>query len=260
MPSNRRGGFNLAHQLNEYCEQIGLIPKKEDPETKKPASSAGKKNRKPTQKEGKIQEEELEAKRKETEQAQLQASLRIATDARYRSMDYYKRFGGTNSAHFQKMKNDDSKLKGQDPNAEERDVSQFAVEKRVVEEEPEWVKARQKPVCSVEERLEWNEVFDRQVKKLFVDFDLSEAPACRLNHLDRMHSWFKNHGAKQARQGQKAPNYLVQPRNDDMPPGSARNILSRLSDSSSVLKGVYTTPVFTVDKSPKFTKVVPFSS
>ena len=32
-----------------------------------------------------------------------------------------------------------------------------------------------------------------------VDFSLSDDPHCRTNHLDRLHSWFANHGRKPTR-------------------------------------------------------------
>jgi hypothetical protein len=89
---------------------------------------------------------------------------------------------------------------------------------------------QQKAVASVEERIEWQEKFDRSVRRLLVDFQLTDAPTCRLNHLDRMHAWFVDHGQKQARKVQKGPSYLMADRTDHMPAGSTRNLPAAAAD------------------------------
>jgi len=55
------------------------------------------------------------------------------------------------------------------------------------------------PETNIQGRTEWQESFDYRVRRLLQDIDLTEAPDCRLNHLDRMHEWFEEHGAKQTR-------------------------------------------------------------
>merc|ERR550514_2462194 len=89
------------------------------------------------------------------------------------------------------------------------------------------VKAKSDDAASVTERIQWQEAFDKSVRRLFVDFELSDTPSCRLNHLDRMHSWFTEQGAKQARKAQKGPSYITADRSGVMPAGSTKNIPSR---------------------------------
>lgn len=102
---------------------------------------------------------------------------------------------------------------------------------------PEREKLLQK-MAGVEDRIEWQTCFDKSVTRLMIDFDLSHVPQCKMNHLDRMHSWFKEHGGKQERKTKKAPNYLVADRGSgNVPPGSTVNIPSKLSDTTLILAG-----------------------
>merc|ERR1719433_777619 len=43
--------------------------------------------------------------------------------------------------------------------------------------------ARNPPAC-LADRVDWQECFDQQLRRLFVNFELTQSPGCRLNHLD----------------------------------------------------------------------------
>merc|ERR1712183_161259 len=58
-------------------------------------------------------------------------------------------------------------------------------------------------------RVEWEESFRSNVKKLMVDFKLTSDPSCRLHHLDRLHNWFTKEGKKQTRKEKPAPSFLT---------------------------------------------------
>jgi len=81
-----------------------------------------------------------------------------------------------------------------------------------------------KTVATVDNCLEWQECLDHEVRRLFLDFQLSDVPACRLNHLDRMHNWFVQHGGKQARKAREGPSYLTADRDGKMWEGSTRDL------------------------------------
>lgn len=84
--------------------------------------------------------------------------------------------------------------------------------------------SRAKAISDLSDRVGWQLAFDSNMKKLLVDFDLTEEPSCRLNHLERMHDWFTTHGQKQARKAKPAPNYISldrQTHGADKPAGSA---------------------------------------
>mmetsp|Transcript_101131 Transcript_101131/g.182532 ORF Transcript_101131/g.182532 Transcript_101131/m.182532 type:complete len:265 (-) Transcript_101131:130-924(-) len=92
------------------------------------------------------------------------------------------------------------------------------------------------------ERPEWQETMDRKIKRLMVDFDLSDVPSCRLNHLDRMHNWLTNFGggiAQSAAPG--SPGYLTANRNSrqPLPAGSTSNIPVGLHPTTEMLKTMY---------------------
>jgi len=87
----------------------------------------------------------------------------------------------------------------------------------------------------VTRRDEWQETLGRSVKKLLLDFDLSEAPKCRLNHLERMHSWFQCHGKAAERNPNLGPNYLTTARYGPPPPGSTRGFTHTMSNATRAL-------------------------
>lgn len=91
---------------------------------------------------------------------------------------------------------------------------------------------------NIQGRIQWQEDFDLTTKRMMIDFELSEGDAkCRLNHLDRLHDWFKESGGKQARKAEKAPNYLTTKKNDPPSPGSARSVQGPLSSTAVILAG-----------------------
>jgi hypothetical protein len=90
------------------------------------------------------------------------------------------------------------------------------------------------------DRIKWQEAFDKSVNQLLIDFDLTHEPSCRLNHLDRMHHWFLEHGGKQQRKAKKAPSYLTADRTASrMPAGSTRDVGGKLGGTSQLLAGSY---------------------
>merc|ERR1719436_269612 len=97
----------------------------------------------------------------------------------------------------------------------------------LVDHHEELERNHEKPVSDLGSRIRWQEGFERNLKLLMVDFELSEVPSCRLNHLDRMHEWFTEHGAKQMRKVKKGPSYLTADRGQEMPAGSTKNIAAR---------------------------------
>jgi len=74
------------------------------------------------------------------------------------------------------------------------------------------------------DHLEWQESFDVKVKKLFIDFELTNSPNSRMNHHERMHDWFAVHGQKEIRKSKGGPSFLTADRTRSMPPGSTANI------------------------------------
>mmetsp|Transcript_38448 Transcript_38448/g.86681 ORF Transcript_38448/g.86681 Transcript_38448/m.86681 type:complete len:241 (-) Transcript_38448:197-919(-) len=193
------------------------------------------------------------------EEKQVFKSLQISHDTRYDAMDYYRVHGGTASStgHFARICQINRRMHGL-PEVK-KTLGDGASLQDLVElelEEPvnDWERVAYTPAASVAERIEWQESFDKEVKRLFVDFELTDQPACRLNHLDRMHSWFTEHGAKQARKVVKGPNFLVMDRKGRLPPGSTKNIPTKLSNTTQVLASEFTSPYNTASGNAKFGK------
>lgn len=88
-----------------------------------------------------------------------------------------------------------------------------------------------------QDAAKWEQAFNGSVKRLLVDFDLSEDPKYRLNHLDRVHNWFVAHGHKKSRKVQKTPNYLKVEKNEPVPAGSTVHVSGQLSNTSLILAG-----------------------
>jgi len=177
----------------------------------------------------------------ETERREREAlrSLRIKNDERYMNMEFYKEAtNGNSNTHFARLCN--NVVDGVSPEV----VDAVKIFSRIKEAQellnPESMSGRQKEaaVSDLGDRKEWQENFDRTVKRLLVDFDLSDQPRCRLNHLDRMHSWFVENGAKQARKVQPGPNFLTAQRDERMPPGSTQGFTG-MSPTSMQLAGAY---------------------
>lgn len=93
---------------------------------------------------------------------------------------------------------------------------------------------------SIDGRIAWQDSFDSTVNRLMVDFSLSDDPDCRLNHLDRLYSWFKGHGQKQVRKVRASPGFLTVEKNAPPAMGSTRNVTAPLSNTSLVLADTMT--------------------
>lgn len=162
-------------------------------------------------------------------------SLQLKNDERYERMDYYRAHGGTSSTsgHFVELKKTGRRMVGRveelpdvKPDSTANDIAI-----RALEDEQDGVGElfqipRQRTV-DIESRMQWQASFDRHVKRLFVDFNLSDVPSCRLNHLERMNNWFQEQGGKQERKSAQGPCFLVADRGSVMPPGSTKNIPDR---------------------------------
>jgi hypothetical protein len=140
---------------------------------------------------------------------QLQ-SLRLANDPQYKEMQHYNMRGG---GHFERLMNGQEKRSSQAVSLLDPDAVLTG---------------------SFQGRAQWQDSFDKTVKRLLVDFDLSEEPSCRLNHLGRMHDWFVTHGGKQQRKERAAPDFIRVQQNAALPPGSARNCGNRSFGASRI--------------------------
>lgn len=158
-------------------------------------------------------------------------SLQMPHDERYDAMDHYRQHGGTadGTGHFARICQRNRKMHGLTEQAKK--VTQNAdfgdIATREVEDETfdfDGERILRVAEASVAKRVDWQESFDREVKRLFVDFELTESAGCRLNHLERMHTWFTQHGAKQTRKDQKGPSYILVEDNSAPLPGSTRHV------------------------------------
>jgi hypothetical protein len=93
-----------------------------------------------------------------------------------------------------------------------------------------------------EGRAAWEETFRTTLKRLVLDFELSDDASCKYHHLDRLHNWFveQTPAFERVQRPGEAPNYLSL----DIPrggfpgrwaKGSPRNIDTPLSDECVVL-------------------------
>jgi len=166
--------------------------------------------------------DERSAKEIATEECERLKSLQLKEDRRYKKMDFYRQHNDK-SEHFSKIRKSIAPVEFVPP-----PFSEDLPLPRVPE--PEERTPRPK-AASVEERIEWQEAFDSSVKRLMIDFQLTDVPAARLRHLDQMADWFTDHGGKQARKVQKGPNFLVAERDGSMPAGSTKNVPSATGTS-----------------------------
>lgn len=171
-------------------------------------------------------------------------SLQIKTDERYAAISHYRDNGGTASStgHFARLVQTNRKLMGLPEKeivlgekSDFNDVSHWDIETQEAAGE----RAPRQSAACVGDRIEWQESFDHNVRRLLVDFQLSDVPDCRLHHLDRVHEWFEEHGGKQVRKARQAPSYLTVDRSGRMPPGSTKHISSPLSTTSQILSGTF---------------------
>lgn len=182
---------------------------------------------------------------KQIKEDDMTRSMQIGIDERFLKMNHYRNHGGSKADHFSRLTGKNRQLQARGDKLKSEDVDEevefkdlMAMEEEVENDEP-W-QIRKKPACSVNDRVEWQESFDRKVNNLFMDFQLSDAPHCRLNHLERMDKWFSNHGAKQTRKATRGPSYLTVEKGAVPPIGSARTIPSSLGSTSQILAGSYT--------------------
>merc|ERR1712008_568030 len=174
----------------------------------------------------------------DTEEAILR-SLRLKTDTRYETMQRYRDEGGmhSSSSHFQRMLKRSRRMNGL-PETEtvlKKDSSHAAMaqwNREFEESDVAMTKEVHEPTATIQDRINWQHGFDHSVRRLLQDFDLSDSPGCRLNHLERMHHWFQQHGAKTARKAERGPNFLTMDRNSSPAPGSAMHRPSPSSPSA----------------------------
>lgn len=156
---------------------------------------------------------------------QVQQSLRLRNDPRYKEIEHYAEVQSKGTGkHFSQVQK----------RASVESVGMASVLPQSTE--PEVHQAAGGPVMAG--RLSWQKAFDTNVRKLMIDFSLTEDPGCRVHHLDRLSDWFKVHGGKQARKEAKAPNFIQVEKNAVPPPGSARSaITGPLSNTTLILAG-----------------------
>lgn len=174
---------------------------------------------------------------------ELTKSLQMAHDVRYAKMSYYSRSGGAEGGHFASVVSKNRKLKALgeakvnlDENMDAQQLAELTHENSF--EEDGWTEPRI-TMPAIEDRVDWQRSFDKSVRGLFIDFELSDVPRYRLNHLDRMSEWFSTHGAKQGRKESEGPSFLMVDRHQPPQPGSTRCFRSQPSQTSSMLSEVY---------------------
>mmetsp|Transcript_29345 Transcript_29345/g.51403 ORF Transcript_29345/g.51403 Transcript_29345/m.51403 type:complete len:235 (-) Transcript_29345:151-855(-) len=171
-------------------------------------------------------------------------SLRLTSDRRFCEIKHYTESASAGHSHLDRLMKNQRASQKIDPEAEgvpnlhpghNMTFQQLA---EMEQNSPDMQQARMR-LMGVQDRLAWQEHFDRSVTRLLIDFDLTTAPECRLNHLERMHSWFTEHGGKQQRKDRKAPNYIIADRKGEMPPGSTANLPAKLQDTAQILASSY---------------------
>jgi len=179
----------------------------------------------------------------EEEEAQISKSLRLSSDPRFKEIQHFMDTQASEQSHFARLcGRNQSSSAGEDtiriaspkgPNTMEE------VKDELDNTGMDDCRVKSKGIGSLGERVEWQECFDKSVKRLLIDFDLTAVPSCRLNHLDRMHEWFTNHGGKQTRKAKQPPAFLTADRSVDVPAGSTANITGKLSGTSLMLAGAF---------------------
>mmetsp|Transcript_82042 Transcript_82042/g.171730 ORF Transcript_82042/g.171730 Transcript_82042/m.171730 type:complete len:283 (+) Transcript_82042:344-1192(+) len=173
----------------------------------------------------------------EQQEREALASLRLGRDERFMAMARYQDFRGTRSdgSHFLRL------CQNVIPEVPTKIVDPVEIFSRIAHldeiiHDPEDVagRFRQRERFTVQDRKEWQSNFEQHIKRLMVDFELSDVPAYRLKHLDKMHEWFQHNGSKQARLGQQGPTWLTM-QEDHTLPGSTKNFEQLLSPVSQML-------------------------
>mmetsp|Transcript_318 Transcript_318/g.883 ORF Transcript_318/g.883 Transcript_318/m.883 type:complete len:209 (+) Transcript_318:131-757(+) len=160
---------------------------------------------------------------------QVLRALRLPSDPRYREIKHYTEDNKESHCHFARMQKrmlKESTTPGGDVNLGTQGDTPREINLEDLEDK-------------VGDRLAWQETFDRSIKRLMVDFNLTEEPQCRLHHLDRLHDWFTEHGAKTVRKAAAAPNYLTVDLDRAPPPGSTRNFRGPSSNNPLYLAGAF---------------------
>mmetsp|Transcript_51368 Transcript_51368/g.119394 ORF Transcript_51368/g.119394 Transcript_51368/m.119394 type:complete len:217 (-) Transcript_51368:188-838(-) len=171
-------------------------------------------------------------------------SLQIKNDERYIAMNHYteQMSGSKNDSHYSRLVRKNRELVGR------RTGSQVLDDCSTWQEVSDWSlntevdfgeRFRKQPVAHIADRIDWQESFDHRVRRLLLDFQLSDVPSCRLQHLDRMHAWFQEHGAKQTRKAQQGPSYLKVDRNTSVPAGSTRGLDLAKSTTTEILSTAF---------------------
>lgn len=186
----------------------------------------------------------------EEEYDEVLRSLRLGTDPRMQAIKHYNEVSaGSNNEHFARMKKTHvqseektrAQVHGDMAASGQKSVENVSFQELVGQELDNHMDASSRPRATggLDDRVEWQETFDRSVKRLLVDFDLSDTPHCRLNHLDRMHDWFLQEGGKQQRKAAQAPSFVTVDRSGTvpLPEGSTHNITGKLSSASLILAG-----------------------
>jgi hypothetical protein len=162
-------------------------------------------------------------------------SLHITTEPRFKAIKHYKDTRQDDD-HFKRLLGTRTMAKTDGAGTGELSFNDIAAIERATNAE----KAGDRKQYALQERVDWQDAFDKSVTRLLLDFDLTLEPTCRLSHLDRMHNWFLDHGGKQQRKARKAPGYITADRTASrMPPGSTRDLGGKLSATSQLLAGSY---------------------
>jgi hypothetical protein len=153
-------------------------------------------------------------------------SMQLANDPRYKEFKYHKEAAHSENSHFTRIAGEEKTVK-EDTTECPTDIS-FA---RVVEMEKQALRggdsqSRNQRLFAVQDRVVWEQEFVRSVDRLLVDFELTQDPYIRLRHLDEMHGWFTDQGAKQERKVKPTPSYLTL---DNTPPIASMMAIQELN-------------------------------
>lgn len=166
---------------------------------------------------------------------QISRSLQIAHDPRYKTIEHYK---DQDSQRLEKMLGDHTRPPRMYPEPWGFPEPMGSRSRYHTQDLDEGVDDEMKRAANVDcngfeikttekfsGRIAWEESFKSNVKQLMVDFRLSTEPSCRLNHLERMHSWFAKEGKKQVKKETASPNFLTFEKNSRPIPGTTRDIV-----------------------------------
>jgi len=165
-------------------------------------------------------------------------ALRIPVDPRFQEIRHFSNNAQSETGHFKKLcrKSVFGQALPQVPCHTDLSFAEVVAMERSCKE----ASGQRKPVRDkVQERLVWQQGFETSVTKLLVDFDLTNDAQCRLNHLERMHKWYLQHGGKQGRKAKASPNYITTERAAVVLPGGTSGLSQHLSNNALVLQGAY---------------------